>query len=388
MDFSFNDEQRMLIETLKTMGEREKFKERAAEIDRTGEFPYELLAKYAEMGLLGMTLSATYGGGGQPSINAVLAIEELAKFSPMMAAPVFESNVGPVRVIDLFGTEEQKIAIIPGVCKGERSVSVCMTEPEAGSDLTALSTKAVEDGDFYILNGRKIFITGGGHASHYMVYTRFGEKSGYKSIGGLLVEKGSPGFTFGKQEEFLGLRGMPSCELIFEDVRVPKENVVIKAGDFSKLMWTFDIERCGNAAMCLGTAGGALREAITYAQTRHAFGRPICEFQAIQFMTVDMAMKLDAARLLVYRAVAGAGQGLPSIYEASMGKCFANEMVIEVTNAAMQIFGGYGYSKEFPVERMLRDARAWGVAGGTVQMLRNTMASVIYGRRFDQRRGK
>ncbi len=388
MDFSLTDEQKMLVETLKTMGEREKFKERAAEIDRTGEFPYELLTKYAQMGLLGMTLSSEYGGGGQPALNAVLAIEELAKFSPMIAAPVFESNVGPVRVIDLFGTEEQKRAIIPGVCAGERSVSVCMTEPEAGSDLTALSTKAVEDGDSYILNGRKIFITGGGHASHYMVYTRFGEKAGYKSIGGLLVEKGGPGFTFGRQEEFLGLRGMPSCELVFEDVRVPKKNVVIKAGDFSKLMWTFDIERCGNAAMCLGTAGGALREAIAYAQTRHAFGRPICEFQAIQFMTVDMAMKLDAARLLVYRAVAGAGQGLPSIYEASMGKCFANEMVIEVTNTAMQIFGGYGYSKEFPLERMLRDARAWGVAGGTVQMLRNTMASVLFGRRFDQRRGK
>ncbi len=388
MDFSLNDEQKMLVDTLRTMGEREKFRKRAAEIDRTAEFPYELLEKYAGMGLLGMTLSPEYGGGGQPAINAVLAIEELAKFSPMMAAPVFESNMGPVRVIDLFGTVEQKKAIIPGVCKGEASVSVCMTEPEAGSDLTALTTKAVDDGDSYILNGRKIFITGGGHASHYMVYTRFGDTPGYKGIGGLIVEKGSPGFTFGKQEEFLGLRGMPSCDLIFEDVRVPKENVVIKAGDFSKLMWTFDIERCGNASMCLGIAAGALQEAIAYAQTRHAFGRPICEFQALQFMTVDMAMKLEAARLLVYRAVSGAGQGLPSIYEASMGKCYANEMVIEVTNAAMQIFGGYGYSKEFPIERMLRDARAWGVAGGTVQMLRNTMASILYGRRFDQRKGK
>ncbi len=388
MDFSLNDEQKMLLSTLQSMGEREKFRERAAEIDRTGEFPFDLMEKYAEMGLLGMTLSPEHGGGGQPAINAILAIEELAKYSPMIAAPVFESNVGPVRVIDLFGTEEQKKAIIPGVCRGERSVSVCMTEPEAGSDLTALSTKAVEDGDSYILNGRKVFITGGGHASHYMVYTRFGETSGYKGIGGLLVEKGAPGFTFGKQEEFLGLRGMPSCELVFEDVRVPKENVVIKAGDFSRLMWTFDIERCGNAAMCLGTAGGALREAIAYAQARQAFGRPICEFQAIQFMTVDMAMKLEAAKLLVYRAACGAGQGLPSIYDASMGKCFANEMVIEVTNLAMQIFGGYGYSKEFPVERMLRDARAWGVAGGTVQMLRITLASVLYGRRFDQRRGK
>ena len=388
MDFSLGDEQKMLIQTLQTMGEREKFKDRAAEIDRTGVFPADLMSKYGAMGLLGMTLSPAHGGGGQPALNAVLAIEELAKFSPIIAGPVFESNVGPVRVIDIFGSEEQKKSILPGVCKGELSVSVCMTEPEAGSDLTALTTKAVEDGGTYILNGRKVFITGGGHASHYLVYTRFGDTPGYKGIGGLLVEKGTPGFTFGKQEEYLGLRGMPSCELIFEDVRVPKKNIVIPAGDFNKLMLTFDIERCGNAAMCLGVAAGALREAIAYAQTRHAFGRPICEFQAIQFLTVDMAMKLDAARLLVYRAASGAGRGLPSIYEASMGKCFANEMVIEVTNAAMQVFGGYGYSREFPVERMLRDARAWGVAGGTVQMLRLTMASVLYGRRFDQRRGK
>jgi len=377
-----------LIRTLQTMGEREKLKERAAQIDRSGEFPVDLLEKYGEMGLLGMTLSPDYGGGGQPALHALLAIEEMAKYSPIIAGPIFESNVGPVRVIDMFGTEEQRKTIVPGVCKGELSVSVCMTEPEAGSDLTSLSTKAVDDGDHYILNGRKVFITGGGHASHYFVYTRFGDAPGYKGIGGLLVEKGTPGFTFGKQEDFLGLRGMPSCELIFEDVRVPKKNLVIKAGDFNKLMLTFDIERCGNAAMCLGVAGAALNESIAYAQARQAFGRPICEFQAIQFMTVDMAMKLDAARLLVYRAAAGAGQGLPSIYEASMAKCFANEMVIEVTNTAMQVFGGYGYSKEFPVERMLRDARAWGVAGGTVQMLRLTMASVLYGRRFDQRRGK
>jgi alkylation response protein AidB-like acyl-CoA dehydrogenase len=388
MDFSLNEEQRMLIRTLQTMGEREKLKERAAQIDRSGEFPVDLLGKYGEMGLLGMTLSPDYGGGGQPALNALLAIEEMAKYSPIIAGPIFESNVGPVRVIDMFGTEEQRKTIVPGVCKGELSVSVCMTEPEAGSDLTSLSTKAVDDGDHYILNGRKVFITGGGHASHYFVYTRFGDAPGYKGIGGLLVEKGTQGFTFGKQEDFLGLRGMPSCELIFEDVRVPKKNLVIKAGDFNKLMLTFDIERCGNAAMCLGVAGAALNESIAYAQARQAFGRPICEFQAIQFMTVDMAMKLDAARLLVYRAAAGAGQGLPSIYEASMAKCFANEMVIEVTNTAMQVFGGYGYSKEFPVERMLRDARAWGVAGGTVQMLRLTMASVLYGRRFDQRRGK
>ena len=388
MDFNLNDEQRMLIDTLKTMGERENFKELAKKVDETGEFPWELVGKFADLGLLGMSLSEENGGGGQPIINTIMAIEELAKFSPMIAAPVFEANVGPVRVIDMFGTDEQKKEIIPGVCKGDLSVSVCMTEPEAGSDLTALTTKVVEDGDHYILNGRKTFITGGGHASHYMVYCRIGDTPGYKGIGGVLVTKDTPGFTFGKQEDFLGLRGMPSCDLIFEDVRVPKENLIIKEGEFRNLMSTFDVERCGNAAMCLGTAGGALEEAKTYAQERNAFGRPIAEFQAIQFMIVDMAMKLDAARLLVYRAATGAGRGFPSIYESAMAKCYANEMVIDVTNAAMQVFGGYGYSKEFPIERMLRDGRAWGVAGGTVQMLRITMASLLFGRRFDQRKGK
>jgi butyryl-CoA dehydrogenase len=370
------------------MGKKENFRDLAIQIDATGEFPHHLMPKYASMGLVGMTLSTEYGGGGQPALDAILAIEELAKFSPMIAAPVFESNVGPVRVIDLFGTKEQKSAIIPKVCKSECSVSVCMTEPEAGSDLTSLSTNAVEDGDSYILNGRKTFITGGGAASHYMVYTRFGNISGYKGIGGILVENGTPGFSFGKQEKFLGLHGMPSCDLIFEDVRVPKKNVVIKAGEFANLMMTFDIERCGNAAMCLGVAGGAIEEAKNYAQQRHAFGRPICEFQDIQFKIVDMAMKLEAAKLLVYRAVSGAGRGLPSIYDSAVAKCYANEMVIDVTNAAMQVFGGYGYSTEFPVERMLRDGRAWCVAGGTVQMLRITMASLLFGRRFDQRKGK
>ncbi|HNW27016.1 MAG TPA: acyl-CoA dehydrogenase family protein [Spirochaetota bacterium] len=387
MDFTLSEEQQMLVDTIRKMGQRDKFKELAKHIDETGEFPFELLKKYSEMGLLGMTVSPEHGGGGQPAMNAILCIEELAKFSPMIAAPVFESNVGPVRVIDIFGTEEQKRTVVPGVCRGEYSVSVCMTEPEAGSDLTALSTHAVEDGDSYILNGKKCFITGGGHASHYMVYTRFGDIKGYKGIGGLLVEKGTPGFTFGKQETFMGLRGMPSCDLYFDDVRVPKKNLVIPPGEFNKLMSTFDIERCGNAAMCLGVAGGAFEEAKSYAMERRAFGRPICEFQAVQFMMVDMATRLDAARLLVYRAINGAGRGLPSIYEASMAKAYANEMVVDVTNLAMQVFGGYGYSHEFPMERMYRDAKAWGVAGGTIQMLKIGIAGMIFGRRFDQRKG-
>lgn len=388
MDFKLTEEQQLLVSTLREMGEKENFKELAAKIDKTGEFPWELMDRYADLGLLGMTLSTEYGGQGQGAMTAVLAIEELAKFSPMIAAPVFESNVGPVRVVDLFGTPEQREKIVRGVINGELSVSVCMTEPEAGCDLTNLTTTVVPDGDDYILNGRKVFITGGGEASHYLVYTRYGDVSGYKGIGAVLAEKGMPGFTFGPQEDLMGLRGMPSCDLIFEDVRIPKENVVLQQGEFKNLMMTFDIERCGNAAMCLGVAGGALEEARQYATQRQCFGRPICEFQDIQFKIVDMATRLDAARLLVYRAAEGAGGGLPSIYEASMAKLFANEMVVDVTSTAAQVFGGYGYSREFPVERMVRDARAWWVAGGTTSMLRTTLASVLFARRFDQRKGK
>jgi butyryl-CoA dehydrogenase len=385
MDFELNEEQRLLVDILRDLGKREDFRSLAAEIDRTAKFPRDLPQKYAELGLLGMTLSPEFGGGGQPGINAILAIEELAKFSPMIATPVFESNIGPVKVIDRFGTREQKSSIVPGVCKGTLSVSVSMTEPDVGSDLTSLSTKVMENGDSYLLNGRKTFISGGGESTHYLVYCRFGGIPGSRGVGAVVVEKGAEGFTFGEQEQFMGLRGMPSCDLIFDDVRVSKGNLVIGPGEFRNLMTTFDLERCGNAAMCLGIAGGALEEARSYAMERKAFGRPICEFQDIQFMIVDMAIKLDAARLLVYRAASGAAREFPSIHEAVMGKCFANEMAAEVTGMAMQVLGGYGYSKEFPVERMHRDALAWRVAGGTVQMLRITLASYLFGRRFNQR---
>ncbi|WDP89224.1 MAG: acyl-CoA dehydrogenase family protein [Desulfobacter sp.] len=385
MDFSLTREQAMLLDSLRDMGRRENFKELAVEIDKTGEFPHDLMKQFARMDLLGMTLSADHGGQDMDALTAVLAIEALARFSPMIAAPVFESNVGPARVVSLFGTEEQKQRIIPGVCAGDLSVSVCMTEPEAGSDLTNLSTNAEDRGGYFELTGTKVFITGGGLASHYLVYTRFNGVRGYKGIGALLVEKGSEGFSFGPQETFLGLRGMPSCALYFDKVKVPRENLVVKAGDFGQLMLAFDIERCGNAAMCLGIAGAAFEEAQRYAMERKAFDRPICEFQNTQFAMADMAMKLDAAKLLVYRAASGAGQGLPSVYEASMGKCYANEMVKEVTDTALQLFGGYGYSTDYPMERMLRDARAWQVAGGSLQMLRITMASIIFGRRFSQK---
>ncbi|MBM4454492.1 MAG: acyl-CoA dehydrogenase, partial [Chloroflexi bacterium] len=251
---------------------------------------------------------------------------------------------------------------------------------------TDLATRAVLDGDHYVVNGQKRFCTGGGESDAYMVYVRLSEQKGAKGIGGLIIDKGTPGFSFGKQEQLMGLRGIPSCDLIFDNCRVPKGNLVVKEGEFKKLMTAFDLERCGNATMCLGIAQGAFEEARAYALQRKQWGKEICEFQAIQFMLADIALRVEAARLLIYRATTNAATGLPAPLEANLAKCFANQMVREVTGMALQIHGGYGYSKDYPVERMMRDGWGWGLAGGTIEIQKITLASFLLGRRFDQRR--
>ncbi len=385
MDFQLTEEQRIFKKMVHDFAD-----ERLAPLVETWEREgfvrdTKLISEYAERGLLGITLPEQYGGAGLTAFDAILAVEELARVSCVAAGPVFETSFGPIRVVEQFGTEEQKERFIPPCCTGEKFMAVGMTEPGAGSALTDLTTRAVLEGDHFVVNGRKRFISGGGHSELYMVYVRLSEKKGHKGIGGLVIEKGSPGFSFGKQEEFMGLRGIPSCDLIFEDCVVPKENLVIPEGGFANLMQAFDVERCGNATQSLGIAWGALEAAKKYSQERTAFGKQICEFQAVQFLLADMAMKVEAARLLIYRAAVNAGMGLPSIFESSVAKCFANEMAKEVTDMALQVFGGYGYSKEYPIERMLRDSRGWPVAGGTVQMQRINIAGAMLGRRFSQR---
>ncbi len=386
MDFQLTEEQKMLKKMVHDFAEKE-LRDKVAGWEARGErLPHEYVKMMAGLGLLGLCLPVGYGGQGRSAFEAILAIEELARVSHLCASPVFESNVGPVKVIEQFGTEEQKRKYIPPICRGESMISVAMTEPEAGSALTDLATRAVLDGDYYIVNGQKRFISGGGESDVYVVYVRLSEQKGAKGIGGLIIEKGTPGFSFGKQEQFMGLRGMASCDLFFDNCRVPKENLVVKEGEFRKLMLAFDLERCGNATMCLGIAQGALEVAMEYSQQRKQWGKEICEFQAVQFMLAEMAMKVEAARLLIYRAVVNAGVGLPSPLEASVAKCFANQMVREVTAMAVQIHGGYGYSKEYPVERMMRDGWGWGIAGGTIEIQKITIASQLLGRRFDQRR--
>ena len=386
MDFQLNEEQKMLKKMVHELAEKE-LRPTVAEWQDAGEwFPQKHIDKMAELGLLGLALPVEYGGQGGTALDAILAIEELARISPACAWPVFEAAVGPVRIIEQFGTEEQKQKYIPPVCRGEFSVAAGMTEPEAGSALTDLTTRAVLKGDHYVINGGKRFVSGGGRANVYLSHVRISEKKGAKGIGALIIDKDMPGFSFGKQEQFMGAVGTPSCDLIFEDCLVPKENLLLKEGEFGKLMTGFGMERCGNSTLCLGIAQGALEEAMAYSQQRKQWGKEICEFQAIQFMLAEMAVKIEATRFLVYRAVTNAGKGLPDPLEATLAKCMANEMVREVTGKAVQLFGGYGYSKDYPIERMFRDSWGWGIAGGTIEMQKITIASRLLNRRFDQRR--
>ncbi|HEX74965.1 MAG TPA: acyl-CoA dehydrogenase [Dehalococcoidia bacterium] len=386
MEFQLNEEQVMLKRMVHEVAEKE-FRPKVTEWETKAEFmPREYFKKLSSLGLLGLSVPVEYGGQGRTAFEVILAIEELARVSILCALPVFESGVGPVRVIEQFGTEDQKRKYIPPVCQGESWCAVGMTEPEAGSALTDLSTRAVLNGNYYVVNGTKCFITGGGEADIYVTYVRLSEQKGAKGIGGLIIEKGAAGFSFGKQEQFMGWRGVPSCDLIFEDCRVPKENLVVREGDFRRLMTAFDLERCGNATMCLGIAQGALEQAIDYSQQRKQWGKDICEFQAVQFMLADALIKVEAARLLIYRATVNAATGLPSPLEANLAKCFANQMVRDVTALVLQIHGGYGYSKDYPVERMLRDGWGWGIAGGSIEIQKTTIASQLLNRRFDQRK--
>ena len=386
MDFDLTPEQEKLHNTIQTFARRE-CREAAARWDREAALPDDwLVEKLGGLGLIGMCLPETHGGGGQDLLTALLCIEELAAVSPLAAAPVFESNVGPVRVIEFFGNEQQKRQWLAPVAASRLQISIGMSEPEAGSALTDLRTRAEPAPGGWKLNGRKCFVTGGGHSGAYLVYCRVGGVLGAKGIAGIVVEKGTPGFTFGKQERFMGMRGFPSADLIFEDCFVPAANLIVAPGGFGSLMQCFDIERCGNATMALGIASGALDAAVEYASQRETFGKPIRERQAIQMMVADMATRVDAARLLVHRAAVSVSRGMMSMKETSMAKVFANETAKAVTDMALEILGAYGYSTEYPVERMLRDSRGWPIAGGTLQIQRIIIASLVFGQKFDQRR--
>lgn len=389
MDFNLTDEQRELKETARKFA-RAELRDLARDMEEKDyPVPSYMLRAYGEMGFLGINLPEQYGGLGLGHIEALLVLEEFAQISNAVAFPVFEALTGPVRTIERFGSEAMKAKILPEVISGEKIVAVSMSEPDAGTALTDLTTRAVEDGDDFIVNGYKRWTSGAGHSDYYVTYCRFNEEPGAKGIGAILLEKDMPGMSFGKREELMGFRGIPTADFAIEDVRVPASNVIVGAGGFGRLMSAFGLERCGNATQALGLAAAALEQALAYTQEREAFGKPIVDFQAVQLKLAEMAMKVDAARLLIHRAAVGAAtspDGLPTVYESSLAKCYANEIVREVTALGMQVMGGYGYHKDYGMEQRLRDAYAWGIAGGAIDVQKTNIAAAMIGRRFDQRK--
>ncbi|MBT4949714.1 MAG: acyl-CoA dehydrogenase family protein [Candidatus Nanopelagicales bacterium] len=348
-------------------------------------FPDAEIKRLAELGFLGICLPEEYGGSDAPLMDALIVIEELAKVCRPAAFEVFEANVGPVRVLQFYGTAAQCEEIIPKVVAGQTSVGIGISEPDAGSGATDMRTSARLDGDEYVINGTKRWISGGGHAGHYLLYCRLNDSPGSKAIGAILVAADTPGLSFGAPEKLMGFRGIASADLIFEDARVPKENLVISAGGFKKLFGVFSIERMGNATMSLALGQAALEKTIAYTQEREQFGRPIYEFQNVQQSVADMAIDVEAARLLIKRAALTAGNGLPDTYEVSLAKVYSNEMAKRVTDMAMQLHGGNGYTEEYGIERLHRDSHGWAIAGGTPAMQRIRIASEIYGKTINQR---
>lgn len=385
MDFTLSEEQRALQSAAREYAQQ-RLPAIAQEIETSDEPPsHALIAEFAGHGFLGINIPEALGGLGQGNLEALIVLEEFGKISSAVAFPVFESCVGPVRAIERFANDALKARVVPRVCSGEIVVAIAMSEPAAGSALTDLTTRAEIRGEHVVLNGTKRWCSGGGHADGYVVYCRMSNAPGAQGIGAVYVEKDAAGLSFGKRESLMGFRGVPSADLFFDNCAVPLTNVIVPAGGFKRLMEAFDLERCGNATMALAQASGALEDVVRYVQERRQFGKPIVEFQAVQLRLAEMRIKVDAARLLIWRAACNAEAGLPSVLESSMAKCFANEIAREVTGHAVQLMGGYGYSREYPMERRLRDAWGWGIAGGAIDIQKVNIAAAMVGRRFAQR---
>ena len=350
---------------------------RAAKWDATEEYPWENVKDLVAAGLMGMTIPREHGGPDRPALEVVLAIEEVARACGITGRIVVEGSLGVVGALRAYGTDAQRRRYFPWVLEGDKP-AIAISEPAAGSAATDLETRADEVAGGFALTGHKCWITGAGTSRLYLVFARFGGRPGAEGIGGLLVERDAPGFTLGRREYMMGLRGIPEGELHFDRCLVPREQLLVPPGDgFKKLMAAYNGQRLGAATVALGLAQGAYELALSYATERHQFGRPIGEFQGIRWKLADMAIKLDAARLLIHRAAARAGRGFPDALEAAKAKTFAAETAQQVTSEALQIHGAAGYGRTLPLERMMRDARMVAIGGGTLEMMRNLIADRI-----------
>jgi alkylation response protein AidB-like acyl-CoA dehydrogenase len=381
MDFNLTSEQQLFQESVRRFAESE-LKPDAVARAHSSDYPWEVAKKLARQGLMGITIPTEKGGQGGSLLDAVLAIEQIALADPRSADVIQAGNFGAVRVLAEFGTEDQLKRYLGSVLSGEKVMSVAMTEPDAGSAATELKTRAEPDGDGYRVSGSKIFTTHGMHAHLFLVYVRFGP--GLDGIGSVLIERGSEGLEVGKGSKFLS--GEEWTTFFFDRLYVPKENVLLGPGGFKKQISAFNIERLGNSARALALGEYAFRGARDYALFRHQFGRPLCEFQGLQWKFANMRMQLEAARLLLYRAASNADRGLPSAADTAMAKAFCNRAGFDCANESMQVMGGMGYSQETLVEYCFRRTRGWMIAGGSIEMMLNRIAEDVFGRHFPQRR--
>lgn len=378
MDFSLSKTEELFLQMIREFAEKE-VKPLAAEVDEEERFPLETVEKMAKTGLMGIPVPVKYGGAGGTNLMYGMAVEELSRVcgttgvvlsahTSLCCAPIMEN-----------GTEEQKMKYLPRLASGEWIGAFGLTEPNAGTDAAMQQTTAVLDGDHYVLNGNKIFITNAVYAHVYVIFAMTDKSLGNKGISAFIVEKGTPGFSIGKKEKKMGIRGSATTELIFEDCRIPKENLLGQQGKgFAIAMKTLDGGRVGIAAQALGIAQGAMDETIKYTKERKQFGRSISQFQNTQFQMADMETKVQAARLLVRSAHWKKDNGMPYSVDAAMAKLFAAETAMEVTTKAVQLHGGYGYTREYPVERMMRDAKITEIYEGTSEVQRMVIAGKLF----------
>ncbi len=377
MNLELSDEHQLLQKSVREFAEAE-VKPLAREIDESGRFPRETFKKAAELGLTGVAFPDNYGGAGMDHISYTIVVEEISRVCASTGVILSVQNSLYCDPIYRFGTEEQKQKFLVPFARGEKVGCYALTEPQAGSNAAALTTKAIRKGDSYVVNGTKAWITNGGEADAAVVYVNTQPEKGEKGITALVVEKGTPGFSVGKEEKKLGIHGSACTELVFADCVVPASNRIGNEGEGYKVaLSTLDGGRIGIASQATGIAQGAFEAALSYSQERQAFGHPIADFQAIQFMLADMATEIDAARLLARRAAWKQDSGARFSMEAAIAKLFASEMSTRVAHKAIQIHGGYGYSSEYPVERAYRDARITEIYEGTSEIQRLVIASWV-----------
>ncbi|HHU62875.1 MAG TPA: acyl-CoA dehydrogenase [Clostridiales bacterium] len=374
MEYFLTEEQEMIKDLAKRIAD-EKIAPVALEYDEKGIFPRDIVNILAQSDLCGVYIPEEYGGLGGGIFEMALVVEELSRACGGIALAFAGTGLGIYPVI-LFGNEQQKEKYLPDIASGKKLAAFGLTEADAGSDAAGIQTTATKDGDYYILNGTKQWITNGGEADIYTVIAATDKTKGSRGFSAFIVEKDTPGFSFGKKEEKMGIRASATRELIFEDCKIPKENLLGREGmGFIVAMKTLDRTRPGVAAQAVGIAQGAFDKAVKYSRERHQFGQPISSFQAIQHMLADMAIQIEAARALVYATCRTIDAGAKNFSkESAMCKVFASDVAMKVTTDAVQIFGGYGYMKEYPVEKMMRDAKITQIYEGTNQIQRNIIA--------------